>query len=749
MEKREQHKKSARNNYVTYLLLSFTSVLLVPFLVIAIGITALFYMYSHQVTQSNIDKIDHSIDLIDDELTSVTYMVSSMATNADVVAASGVELDTAGLRAITTAIQALKSITRYTTPGLEDEYYIYFRESDSVIYESTLYRGALFEQYLTEWGITREEWVRDIVPPELSSGKFLMSQSGTLQYVQPLKTGTISGGGSGAAVFVVSGKKLESYFSSMGEYGDYALYITDSRGTLLYKSDRDVDRVTDFSHMADPFPENRDSNMIHRVSNTNGWNYYLVFSSGGIYEKLALVYAIGLLAGVLTIFSAMMLALHRSVRIGKPIDEVFSRIDVPNGEDLGRRDSEKFSAIVSGVLDSNALLREEMEKSKPMRRKMFLHDLLSLDVVSPREIRLMAENVGVNIDYDCFCIASVDFYVNNDFNEIDEQTLGDIKVIEQALLARMEKWVGENVWCYQRNYHSRLFIFGGIRSGAVLELAEELRTWLEDVFNLESNWGVSQNCADILNLWRCCEEAETACGRCSIRDHILCYSAQMEDRKSIYFTARAEERIVGSVRSGDDQAVRDLLNLIFEENFENRTITRANLLKLNEKLTDLLISLETEGDGTPERLIRVREIAGDPERFSAEDYRQAVTEAFVGQCSAVSQEKNFQKSKLVNSIKEYILANWQNADLGLSMVGRIFQLSEGYVSTVFKEQTGVNFVSYVENVRMEHACELLRTTQMSVDEIGAAVGYNSVQSFRRAFKRVYNESPNDYRKNAR
>lgn len=746
MEKKPRGRMSPRNNYVTYLLLSFTSVLLVPFLVIAIGITTLFYMYSRQVTQSNIDKIDHSIELLDDQLQTITYMVSSMATNSDVVAAAGVELDNTGLRAITTAIQALKSITRYTTPGLEDEYYVYFRDTDSVIYESTLYRGALFEQYLTDWGISREEWVRDIVPPELSTGKFLMSRSGTLQYVQPLKAGTISGRGRGAAVFVVNGKKLESYFSSMGEYGDYALYITDSRGTLLYKSDTDVDRVTDFSRTADPFPEERDSNMIHRASNYNGWNYYLVFSSGGIYEKLALVYAVGLLAGILTIIAAMLLALHRSVRIGKPIDEVFTLLD---GEAVERRNSEKFSQIVSGVLNSNARLREEMEKSKPMQRKMFLHDLLSLDVVSPREIRLMAENAGVSIDYDCYCIASVDFYVNNDFNEIDEQTLADIKVIEQALLARIGEKVGENVWCYQRNYHSRLFIFGGIPAERVTALAQELRTWLEDVFNLESNWGVSQNCADILNVWRCCEEAETACGRCSIRDHILCYSAQMEDRKSIYFTPRVEERLAGSVRSGDSQAVTDLLNLIFEENFENRTVTRSNLLKLNEKLTDLLVSLETEGDGTAEQLKRLRGIADAPERFSAEDYRQAVQEAFIGQCSAVSQEKNFQKSQLVNSIKEYILANWQNADLGLSLIGRMFQLSEGYVSTLFKEQTGVNFVSYVENVRLEHACDLLRTTQMSIDEIGAAVGYNSVQSFRRAFKRVYSESPNDYRKNAR
>lgn len=743
MEKRSPRKRPSKNSYVLYLLLSFISVLLVPIIVIAIGITTLFYMYSQQVMQSNIDKIDHSIELIDDQLTSVTYMVSSIAKNTEVIAASEADFDTAGLRQYSAAIQALKSITRFSTPGLEDEYYVYFRKTDSVIYESTLYRAALFEQYLNEWDISRDEWYERLVPSDLSLGKFIMSESGTLQYVQPLSSGIISGDNGGAAVFVINGVKLERFFSSLVEYGEYDLYITDRKGALLYQSDSG--REVDLSGTGDPFPEEKDRNVIHRASSYNGWNYYLVFPKGAIYEKMAIVYVIGLLAGVLTIFLAMMLALHRSVRIGKPIDEVFSRLDK---EDVGRRDSEKFSEIVSGVLESNALLREEMEKSKPMQRKMFLHDLLSLDVVSPREIRLMAENVGVNIDYDCFCIASVSFYTNNDFIEIDEQTLSDIKVIEQALLRRLEESVGENVWCYQRNYHSRLFIFGGIQTEEVKALAEDARLWLEDVFNTESNWGVSCSCDDILNVWRCCEEAEVARERCSLKNHVLCYTAQMEDRRSIYFTESAEERIASGVRSGDFKSVKDILNIIFEENFENRAITQANLQKLNGKLTNLLASLRAEGDGTEEQIARLNEIAASPEKHAEGEYRQAVTEAFSAKCGAVNQVRNLQKSELVDGIKAYILDNWQNADLGLSMISRIFQLSEGYVSTLFKEQTGVNFVSYVENVRLEHACDLLRTTQMSVDEIGAAVGYNSVQSFRRAFKRVYNESPNEYRKTA-
>lgn len=743
MEKATSKRKTLKNNYVIYLLLSYASVLLVPVIVIAIGITTLFYMYSRQVKQSDIDKIDHSIQLIDDQLTSVTYMVSSIARNTEVIAVSEAELDKAGLRQYSEAIQALQNITRYNSPGLEDNFYIYFRKTDSVIYDSTLYRAGLFEQYLTDWGIGREEWYERIVSSDITYGKFIMSGSGTLQYVQPLSSGVISRDNGGVAVFVINNEKLNDYFSAMGEFGDYALYITDRKSTLLFREDSDGERSADFSQTANPFPDVDDDNIIHRVSSYNGWNYYLILPDGAIYEKMAIVYAAGIVMGILALLVTFGIA-NRSVRIGRPIDEVFSMLDKG---DVEKRSPEKFSEIVAGIVNSNEQLREELEKNKPMQRKLLLHYLLSLDVVSPREIRLMAENVGVNIDYECFCIASVNFYANNDFNEIDEQTLSDIKVIEQALLRRIEEKVGENVWCYQRNYHSRLFIFGGIQPEEVKTLAEELRVWLEEVFNTESNWGISRGCDDILMIWKICEEAEMAQEHCGLQDRVVRYTTEMEDRRNVYFPDSAGERIAGGVRSGNFQTVKEILDIVFEENLKNRTATRSNLMKLNKKLTGLLRELRPQDDATAEQVERINAAAASPERFSGE-YYQAVLDAFSAQCNAFNQEKNFQKIQLVNGIKEYILDNWQNAELGLPMVSKIFQLSEGYVSTLFKEQTGINFVSYVENVRLEHACDLLRTTQMSVDEIGAAVGYNSVQSFRRAFKRVYNENPNSYRKNA-
>ena len=54
----------------------------------------------------------------------------------------------------------------------------------------------------------------------------------------------------------------------------------------------------------------------------------------------------------------------------------------------------------------------------------------------------------------------------------------------------------------------------------------------------------------------------------------------------------------------------------------------------------------------------------------------------------------------------------------------------------------------VEKVRIENACELLKKSKLSIENIAKMCGYNSSTSFRRAFKRYTNLSPSEYAANS-
>lgn len=74
-----------------------------------------------------------------------------------------------------------------------------------------------------------------------------------------------------------------------------------------------------------------------------------------------------------------------------------------------------------------------------------------------------------------------------------------------------------------------------------------------------------------------------------------------------------------------------------------------------------------------------------------------------------------------------------------------FNISSSYMSLLFKQELHMNFSNYLATLRIDRAKELLRTTDMSVDEISSAVGYTNVTSFGRKFKQEVGLTPTQYR----
>ena len=64
----------------------------------------------------------------------------------------------------------------------------------------------------------------------------------------------------------------------------------------------------------------------------------------------------------------------------------------------------------------------------------------------------------------------------------------------------------------------------------------------------------------------------------------------------------------------------------------------------------------------------------------------------------------------------------------------------------FKNQTGIPPTKYIINLRVNNAKELLRTTNLTIKEVGAICGYDDVIFFRKTFKKEVGVSPSEYRK---
>ena len=99
----------------------------------------------------------------------------------------------------------------------------------------------------------------------------------------------------------------------------------------------------------------------------------------------------------------------------------------------------------------------------------------------------------------------------------------------------------------------------------------------------------------------------------------------------------------------------------------------------------------------------------------------------------------------VAAVKNYIYQHYEE-DLNLEMLAEKVYLSSGYLSFIFKKETGMNLNRYIRVFRMEKAKELLCSTNMKVAQVSEHVGFANVSYFCRSFREYYGSSPESYRK---
>ena len=75
-----------------------------------------------------------------------------------------------------------------------------------------------------------------------------------------------------------------------------------------------------------------------------------------------------------------------------------------------------------------------------------------------------------------------------------------------------------------------------------------------------------------------------------------------------------------------------------------------------------------------------------------------------------------------------------------------FFINKYYLLKIFKETYGMTISSYLISKRITRAKQLLRFTQMTIDEVGCAVGMDGAGYFSRMFKKAEGISPKEYRK---
>ena len=99
----------------------------------------------------------------------------------------------------------------------------------------------------------------------------------------------------------------------------------------------------------------------------------------------------------------------------------------------------------------------------------------------------------------------------------------------------------------------------------------------------------------------------------------------------------------------------------------------------------------------------------------------------------------------INEIDRLIRENISR-HISLSMLSRQVNMTENYISRLFKAETGVNIIYYINLMKLEHAKELLADSDENVKSIAMMLGFDEPSYFNKLFNKTYGVSPTEYRK---
>lgn len=260
------------------------------------------------------------------------------------------------------------------------------------------------------------------------------------------------------------------------------------------------------------------------------------------------------------------------------------------------------------------------------------------------------------------------------------------------------------------------------------------------------------------------EVMESSMARRAVRDSITLLIRKIFYPEKKILTVRQRADAAGIQRQKD--RIREEMNCLYQpdvlndccrmENIMSRVISlavdrRSTVWTIESTIAELIVLLKKMNRNVEDETdyaIMFNGLQGKNFllRYQTEaELRNRLLEAVHNSLSTLGQSDD---ADVILAIKQYIRENYQS-DLNAAETARRFYLNASYLSTLFKEKTGMNMGAYIEGVRMEKAGQFLQDTDCPVTEAAIRCGYSDSNYFSKVFKRYTGMTPRQYRESAK
>lgn len=221
--------------------------------------------------------------------------------------------------------------------------------------------------------------------------------------------------------------------------------------------------------------------------------------------------------------------------------------------------------------------------------------------------------------------------------------------------------------------------------------------------------------------------------------------AQQFEQKAYNFPIGKEKRLIEALKTGKSDEAKQWFDEIMAETCHYPLHTAQLTVKhLTATLENMLAEIERNGSlqlGFDSKLVIPRfELYETLEELASDFYQ-----LFDMITSRLSEKRSGKQEEMLRKINEIIEEQYADPALSLNYIADELNMSSYHISRVYRQQHQTTIVDVINQVRMEHAKQMLIDSETSVAEIANKTGYTSSSYFHRIFKKLYGVTPSEYR----
>jgi two-component system, response regulator YesN len=486
-----------------------------------------------------------------------------------------------------------------------------------------------------------------------------------------------------------------------------------------------------------------------RALDVTNWQYIYITPNNivsseikDIAIKTTIAYLIFTLIGILIAFIA-------AKKTYKPINSIMD-VFVDFHQESREDELSFIKEAAINIRQTNDNLKQIIENNKLPLKTKFLRDLL-FGLLTEDRILSGIEKYGIEFSESKLCVVLLQF-INYKYMEesYSREAIAELKEKIALIIKEGMKEVGI-LELIELDYKRYGLILNEMDSEKIRKTVNYMLSNIELDNEISLVAAIGQPSADIFSIDNSYNSALSIMeSRTPMDRKVVCTTEDVEqlNNEAYHYPLDVERNLISAVIRGEEEQARAILNQVILKNFQEKDLNGeiinefifslvATVNRVFQQMNRVYSDFFNNGNTPYKQLMECK---------NKKELANRILYIFNIIASKINSDSEQIDNNLADRMISFIHDNY-NRDIALCDIAEHFNLSTGYISTMFKVYTGDNFKDYLNIYRVERAKELLEKGEYKVNEVAGMVGCNNLNTFLRIFKKYVGISPGQYTKN--